>query len=393
MEFRTVIKVDAFHDYMEILFVFIIIFTGTYTYTVDNWISPFVLFLYGIMIGCYAVFSYFICRSLAKKEDDFPLYKIVRTIDAAVVWGTWLIYGTVFRNIGPPFSSVPIVGHSLGVMTFALVLLTYYWNHVNLGAAEDDHDDDVGSLNGNPSTKKSAIILFTAVLMLIPHSKTSYHSTSSILFAKVAVFYLLYLLTEFYQVLQRKYERLNAHVTTAKEDKNWLYKLELKVVQTAWVLLVSEYLIGAFVLQLIPLCNQIWWYLKRVHDVAQFLPTTSPIPVKKRKKKKKRDESRDGKKHAKIQTQKPKKKRTDLIPQPPQKDSSSVPSNTNNGAPQIVHSLEDTSSKELRAILNSKINIVQVKEKTRKNKSGTSASTNKNNKKKKIKKDNTMDSI
>ena len=213
---------------IEVAIAFALIFSGTYLYTLKNvyaWVIPFVLLSYGIVISTLGVYRYWRYKEIIEKEDDTPR-KISSALGASFIWIMWLTYGTIFRDVGSLFP--PVIGYTQNLVCVVLVLFTYWKPDLRENVMWSD-----------------AILLMTVLLLFMPHPDTISHGMSDIvLFTKILVFFCLYVLTAMIQDDKRRYERME---NTRARD--YIQLMEVTVVQSLWVLMVSKYLVFASVIQ------------------------------------------------------------------------------------------------------------------------------------------------
>ncbi|KKL70750.1 hypothetical protein LCGC14_2101780 [marine sediment metagenome] len=268
----NIIDFENVRTYMESVFILFFILSGTYLYSFRDslpWLTPFVILSYGIIISLFGIYQYYEYLNIIKKKDDKPSYRVPRTIGAGIIWILWLIYGIIFKDVSLLFS--PIIGYIQSSIVVLLVLLTYL-----------------------PEIKENRIwtnIIFFCVLLLlfIPHSDTISHDMDKfILFIKIFVFYILYVLTETLHILQEENKIFEITTSSPIDYNKWIYKTEIKIIQSCWILLISKYLLLGVIFQFIPLCIELSKYKHEMDKwKQQILPTVNDnISIKKKPKKK-----------------------------------------------------------------------------------------------------------
>ena len=235
----VVVDFDSVTMYAEIVAVFVLIMTGTYLYTLRDVlpaVAPFLVLVYAIAIFAADVYQRNAWARVLRKTDDPPVQR-PRTLGAAMVWVAWLVYGIVFRDVAPLLpDSVAYVQSALAV---ALVLATYV------------RRDLVEKL-----TWSTAALLVAVLLLFVPHADTVTHDMNALLlFAKTFVFYVLYVLTEISQLLHDADARRRLHEapSSAQKMQRSVANAQIKVLQSAWVLLATKYFVLGAIAQLLPL--------------------------------------------------------------------------------------------------------------------------------------------
>ena len=251
------IDFENIRTYMEIVFIFFFILTGTYLYSFKDflpWIAPFVVLSYGIIISLFAIYQYYEYLNVLKKRDDNSPNRIPRTIGAGIIWILWLIYGIIFKDVSVMFPT--IIGCIQSSIIVLLVLLTY-----------------LPEIKEKPIWT-NGIFFFVLLLLFIPHSDTISHNMDKfILFIKIFVFYILYGLTETLDILQQEENNKFDISNIEYQNNKWIYKTEIKIIRSCWILLTSKYLILGVIFQIIPLWIELLKYKHKVN--VQKLPTTS----------------------------------------------------------------------------------------------------------------------
>ncbi len=258
------INLDSVKTYMEIVFVFLLMTSGTYFYTLRDkitWIAPFIVLSYGIVLSALALYQYYQTVSNNLKEDDI-LNNKPRTLGAGFIWVLWLVYGIVFRDISPLFESISYIQSAIVIL---IVLLTY-WKR---------------DITENPIWANTIFFMVT-LLLFIPHGDTISHDMNHIiLFLKIGIFYFLYVITEIYHVLDNELQKYNTSYNSSSRIVKYksIYKTEIKIVQSAWVLLASKYLLIGSVIQLFPLIIELQRVLKKNKEQKNaFLSKQLSVP-------------------------------------------------------------------------------------------------------------------
>ena len=254
---------------MEIVLVFVLIVSGTYLYTLRDafpWMAPFVVLSYGILISGLSFYQYYQYVKISRKEDDLPSRNL-KTLGAGFVWILWLVYGIVFRDVSPLFEGTSIAYFQNGLV-MGIILLTYWKKE----------------LNEHP-VWANGVFFVVVLLLFIPHVDTiSQDMNRYVLFSKIFAFYTLYVLTEICHVLEDEELQHNTLVNqkSIAEKYRMIYRTEIKIVQSSWVLLTSKYLILGAIVQLVPLLMDISKIMNRVKEQKILDGNTSDKPVVKR---------------------------------------------------------------------------------------------------------------
>jgi hypothetical protein len=244
---------DRVTTYMEVVGVFLLMLAGTYVYTLREpfpLLPPFVVLACSVILAGAALYKHY-QRALAFKKTDEPAPRGLDTLPAGCVWIVWLLYGIVFRGVAPLVTSWAAYVHGGAVV--ALVLTTYW---------KDDIRDNGKWAKG--------VLTATAVLLFIPHPDTIGHDMHpALLFGKVGVFYLLFLMSEIALKLEADTRRARDAATSIPAHP---YAIEIQVVQSAWVLLTLQYLMVVALAQIFLVLLDIGRQLKR-RSAASELPT------------------------------------------------------------------------------------------------------------------------
>ncbi len=242
---------DSVRTYMEAMLVFLLIMSGTVLYNLRDtlpWLAPFVVLTYGLIFSGASLYQYVMLLRHQHKQDDKPIEGL-KTIGAGILWVSWLVYGIVFRDVRPLIMMSGVsVAYVHGALVLGLVMLTYW-----------QHDLRYNSLWAN------GIFLGSILLLFVPHTDTISHDMNPVvLFFKTVIFYVLYLLTEVRQILETErvfhdqVENNNSFSLNAQQERfRQIYRAEVKIVQSAWVLIASKYLLFGAIFQLLLLLGNI----------------------------------------------------------------------------------------------------------------------------------------
>lgn len=239
---------------MEVVGVFVLIVVGTYVYTLREalpLLPPFVVLTCAVFLAGGALCKYY-QREMVLKKTDEPAPRSLDMLPAGCVWIVWILYGIVFRDVAPLVTSWAAYAHGGAVV---LIVLATYW--------KDDIRDNGKWANG--------VLVAIAVLLFIPHPDTIGHDMHpALLFGKVGVFYLLFLLSEIALKLESDARRAS-NVATSPSNLIHPYAVEIQVVQSAWVLLTLHFLMIVALAQMFLVLLDIARHLKR-RAAASELP-------------------------------------------------------------------------------------------------------------------------
>ncbi len=235
----TALDFDSVTMYTEIVGVFALIATGTYIYTLRGvlpGVAPFVVLVFAIAIFAIDVYQRQAWARALRKTDDPPAPR-PRTLGAALVWILWLVYGIVFRDVAPLLPDS--FAYAQSAIAVALVLATY---------VRRDLVERVAWSSG--------ALLAAVLLLFIPHADTVTHDMGAVLLiGKTLAFYVLYVFTEVSQMLHEAEDRRRAvaPLTPVQRVRRSVANAQIKVLQSAWVLLATKYFVFGAIVQLLPL--------------------------------------------------------------------------------------------------------------------------------------------
>lgn len=151
-----------------------------------------------------------------------------------------------------------------------LLVLSTYWN---------------SELANNPICTNLTMTLLLLSLLL-PHKDTISHQMETVmLFTKITLFYLLFLATE----VSHLYEESLLKKRERNKKYRHFWRCEIKVIQSAWVLIVSNYLIFASVFQFVQIIHNIRMSKNKLSQSIVELKEVTIIKDKKRKANPKRE--------------------------------------------------------------------------------------------------------
>ena len=251
-----VLRFDLAQMYVEVVGVFALIVLGTFGFSYHAqfpWLAPFVLLTSAVILSGAALWKHNHQLARSKKDDDTT--EQLDMILSGAVWLVWLVYGELFKDVAPLVSGWAAYVH--GAIIVVLVLLS--------------HGRDNIRREGAWST---FLIVAVAVLLFIPHPDTiSQHLPIPILFVKVCVFYVLFGIAEMATKLDFDARRRAGDVPTRLER---VFATQIKIVQSAWVLLSIFPLIAISIAQCMLLLREIRRHMRARRVRETLLPVVAP---------------------------------------------------------------------------------------------------------------------
>ncbi len=255
-----VMNFESVYTYFDVVLIFGILLSGTYLYTLRDlheWLAPYIVLFYGFVLLTIHIISITIVKGSSSKKQ--PVLR-PKTLLAGWIWLFWIIYGIVFKEISPAFPVA--VGYIQSAVVVGFVMLSYIklfqdWHHL--------------------------IFAVVLLLLVVPHADSiSHHLDPLVLYVKLVLFYVLYVLSEMWNIVS---------IRKGKQKINDVTTLEYHIVRSCWVLLTSKYLIVFSLFQIIPITYQMF------HDCVpeqtmQALPVVDPTlqlvekPIRKKSSKK-----------------------------------------------------------------------------------------------------------
>ncbi len=249
-------RFDLAQMYVEVVGIFALIVSGTFAFSYQAqvpWLAPFVLLTSAVILSGAGLWKHNYQLVMSKKDDDAN--EQLDMILSGVVWLVWLVYGELFKNVAPLISGWAAYVH--GAIIVILVLLS--------------HGRDNIRREGAWST---FLIVAVAGLLFVPHPDTiSQHLPIPILFIKVCVFYALYGISETATKLDFDARRRAGDVPTRLER---VFATQIKIVQSAWVLLSIFPLIAICIAQFMLLLREIRRHMRARRSRESLLPVVAP---------------------------------------------------------------------------------------------------------------------
>jgi hypothetical protein len=303
-------KRSSYRQFVRCFIVYALLCIGTYFYIIvrrhNKIMMPFLILGYCITAILYYVTSYMISVSRNIKKDISTVQQMknaassstntatstsggLELYSSVVIWLIWVIYGIVFKEIGFVFNG--LMGYIYTSIVFLLIILTYV------------------PLVYNNTKLIIAIIVLICLILFMPHVDSIIGNLPSwVIFVKISVFYLLYVINELSQadslstlIQQQKlqqtelgsgemdddsllpnnsnsindedYSNDKDGITKSKiaygnnvQTQRYLYDHGIKYIQCTWVLVSSRYMVGAAVVQLVPIVIGFFisYYLKKM---------------------------------------------------------------------------------------------------------------------------------
>lgn len=234
------IDLESVHTYANMFIVFLIIMAGTTLYSFREkieWLPP-VIILSHCLLFLVLVFM---------NQGKANASRIMRpnAVVAGWVWLFWLVYGTIFKDVQPVFSEE--TGYIQSAIAIGLVFVTY-WKGFRTRPRQIH-----------------LIALAVGILLFFPHPDAVSASMSrTVLFVKVIIFYVVYNLTEMCVIMESEYMYVTGATKNNTLRQGTPYATEKMIIQSAWILMVSKYLIVGVAFQIIPIASMLWFYGKRL---------------------------------------------------------------------------------------------------------------------------------
>jgi uncharacterized membrane protein len=223
----------------EVVGVFVLIASGTLAFSYHEhltWLAPFVLLASALSLVAAHLWKQRRYLGQSKKDDDAIVAEPADMLPAGVVWIVWLIYGDIFRGVAPLVSGFAAYVH--GTLIVLLVLISH---------SRSDIRRDGGWA--------TFLICAVGVLLFIPHPDTvSQRMPFHVLFVKVFLFYSLFSVSDTATRLEFDARRRADDPPTGSERA---CAMQIKIVQSAWVLLSLFPLTAVAVLQFLLLFREI----------------------------------------------------------------------------------------------------------------------------------------
>lgn len=246
--------------YREFIMIFALIVLGTAgftSYVTQKWIVPFILLSIVIILAALAVRKLILRIARTEQEDDIPP-EMFDALPAGCIWIAWMAYGLIFLDITPVVEGLAAYIH--GSIIVALVFVSHSRADI-----------------GKSSVWSSALLVVVAGLLFVPHVDTVSRLMSPfVLYAKIVIFYVLFVVTEVAQKL--KFEAMIERKEPPSELER-IYAAMIQIVQTAWVLLSISPL---FILALIQV-GLIGFDISKLLANKETLLPTRRIPQTQRK--------------------------------------------------------------------------------------------------------------
>lgn len=218
--------------YSEFVGVFAFILVGTIAYVrymATAWLTPFVILAAAVVLGLLSLLK-MLQRAVRTKKDDGEIQEDFDALMAGCIWLAWITYGVLFGNVDHVIIGAWAYAHGAVVVT--LVVLT----HVDLG----------------PSYIWG-IVSSLALLLFLPHpGMVSQSIDPLVLFPKILLFYIIYILVEVSQKVEFAQQAL------PPSDENRVLSALVKAVQTVWILLSVWELTPFALLQALILSRRIY---------------------------------------------------------------------------------------------------------------------------------------
>lgn len=211
--------------YIDMSLILAVILCGSFLFSqrdVQPGLAPFTVIVFTIIIVALTILRY--QKHCVEWRTEMPTYL------AAWIWLIWLVYGMMFHKVELLWGET--AGHVQSSLALLLVLMTYVsklqselaWMHTIAGAE--------------------------LLLLLFPHVDTISHGMNTLLlFTKVILFYVLFTLTAvdaYYGTGEKK-----NNIDQVAERRWYILVLERTVIRSAWVLMVTKWLVAGSVLQFI----------------------------------------------------------------------------------------------------------------------------------------------
>jgi uncharacterized membrane protein len=238
----------------EVVGVFVLIAVGTLAFSYHEhltWLAPFVLLASVLSLGAAHLLRQRRALGRSKKDDDAAIAEPVDMLPAGVVWILWLIYGDIFRGVAPLVSGFAAYVH--GTLIVLLVLISHSRSDIR-----------------RESGWAAFLVCAVGVLLFIPHPDTvSQRMPFHVLFVKVFLFYSLFNVSDTATRLEFDARRRAGDTPTGPERT---CALQIKIVQSAWVLLSLYPLTAVAVLQFLLMFREIRRHARYAHRRKNVLP-------------------------------------------------------------------------------------------------------------------------
>lgn len=236
---RNGVNFDSIRTYVDVFIVFSVVASGTVLYSFRDpyhWLPPFLVLSYSVVLLFLTLIK---SRQINKNSQMYP-----NCLGAGWVWLLWIVYGIMFQHVHPLLNEA--VGYIQSAVAIGLVLTTY-WKTVQ-----------------NSPAYMHAVTVTVALLLFIPHIDTVSHAmVRPILFSKASLFYFLYVITEITIIMEREQIIFSKDSAKVVYDFGAVYNLEKIIVRSAWVLMVSKFLMIGVVFQIAPIFSFIMSFNKK----------------------------------------------------------------------------------------------------------------------------------
>jgi hypothetical protein len=202
------------------------------------------LFHSGILIGIFVVLylimtfhGLYELGIMLSKEDDIKQPKNI-SILCGWIWIIWISYGFIFKDV-PLFTTIAYIH---GIILIILIIISYF-EVVSFSIAH-------------------LIFFFLIIAIIIPNEDGIYGLLSwPLLYSKVSLFFLLYVLSDINDILSYEPDQVlplhNSEIISCGvypviiSNPKQLYRIELKLVRSVWVLFIPKYILVVSVIQIV----------------------------------------------------------------------------------------------------------------------------------------------
>lgn len=269
-----VLDFDSVYTYVDMITVLVFIILTSYSFNAvqhtyfngaeDDRVVNTHIAGYIILYASILLLAYTLAQNQRKRRQ--PTVAKPNTISASWVWILWLIYGVIFATATKPPLYNESIAFAQGILTLGLVLSTY-----------------LNQVYKNPMFIHG-IILINLVLLSLPHfDSVALGMHVVLLLIKSIMFYTIFMVSELVAIAAS-----GGNQEYWSESRSTLW-LEIKIVQSIWILFVPRVLLIGFFFQLVPLVLSLYSSNKD----SLKLPTKStvkPPPSIPKKPTRKRDE-------------------------------------------------------------------------------------------------------
>ncbi len=236
------IDFDNIFTYSDMFAVLLLLILGTYLYSLKGWFPwfpPYAIFLFSFITIIHLIIS-----ELKKGKGRIipeTVTASLKTHVAGWIWLLWLIYGTLFINI-----PVIVSGNIIAIIQSVLYLFLAVITNISL-------------LSQSAKVLTSFVLLIVSFSIFIHPNSLSSDLSTWILFIKVILFYIIFLLSNLIVEMELRRNH-NTHGKISIQDckqcqqndnaENDVRKIELCFIQSIWILMTYNYLLFFVVFQL-----------------------------------------------------------------------------------------------------------------------------------------------